>query len=226
MSWKTQWFLWRYKFFLAAWNGRNLRKIVWTQSIRLHEQKLPPNQWTKLFYFIKNLNTRLNRAWYFFDILKFVFFCPKLRKPRAFCAKFISLVCELRIIEKPFGSKALRIILLQRHNKCCDVISFSWRREQTVYLCKIFWTQFVCMTKNRPNRLRIKIYGKMPVEKLNILSTYMQFSTQHILLKNIREFCVAIPVGWIRQNASNIWQKNWIKHRNTHCTFENKNKKV
>ena len=47
----------------------------------------------------------------------------------------------------------------------------------------------------RANRLRIKIYGKIPVEKFNILSTYMQFFTQHILLKNIREFGMAIPVG-------------------------------
>ena len=46
---------------------------VWTQSIRLQKQKLPPKQWTKLFYFIKNLNTRHNKAWYFFQILKFVF---------------------------------------------------------------------------------------------------------------------------------------------------------
>ena len=47
----------------------------------------------------------------------------------------------------------------------------------------------------RANRLRIKIYGKIPAEKFNILSTYMQFFTQHILSKNIREFCMAIPVG-------------------------------
>ena len=177
---------------------------VWTQSIRLQEQKLLPKQWTKLFYFIKNIwIPNLTNPDIFFRYWS-SFFCPNLRKPRAFCAKFISLVCELRIIEKPFGSKALRIILLQRHNNCCVVISFSWRHEQTVHLCKIFWTQFVYMTKNTAKRLRIKIYGKIPVEKFNILSTYMQFFTQHILFKNIREFCMAIPVGWIRQNASNI----------------------
>ena len=225
MSWKTQWFLWRYKFFLAAWNGRSLRKIVWTQSIRLHEQKLPQKQWTKLFYFIKNLNTRLNRAWYFFDILKFVFFVQSYASLGHFAQNLLVLFANLESSKNHLVVKPYELFCF-KDNKCCGVISFSWQLEQTVYLCKIFWTQFVCMTKNRPNRLRIKIYGKIPIEKLNILSTYMQFSTQHILLKNIREFCVAIPVGWIRQNASNIQKKNWIKHRNTHCTFENKNKKV
>ena len=43
-------------------------------------------------------------------------------------------------------NEAFRIILLQRHNKFCGVI--IQRHKKTVYLGKIFRTQFDCMTEN------------------------------------------------------------------------------
>ena len=145
MSWKTQWFLWRYKFFLAAWNGRSLRKIVWTQSIRLHEQKLPQKQWTKLFYFIKNLNTRLNRAWYFFDILKFVFFVQSYASLGHFAQNLLVLFANLEssknhLVVKPYElfcfkdtiNVAALLVFLGSLNRQCicvkyfELSSFAW----------------------------------------------------------------------------------------------------
>ena len=61
---------------------------------------------------------------------------------------------------KTIGSEAFRTILLQGHNQFYGVITFSQRYKKTVYLGKIFWTQFDNMTNKKPNSLVIMIYGK------------------------------------------------------------------
>ena len=61
---------------------------------------------------------------------------------------------------KTIGGEAFRTTLLQGHNQFYGVITFSQRYKQTVYLGKIFWTQFDDMTNKKPNILGIKIYGK------------------------------------------------------------------
>ena len=105
----------------------------------VYAKKLPRKKWTELFYLITNLKTRLNRT--YFSRYWSSRFCPKLRK--GIWHKFSGLTCEQTI-----DSEAFRVILLQRHNKFCGVISLSWRHKQTVYLGKLLWTQFVCVTKN------------------------------------------------------------------------------
>ena len=68
---------------------------VWTRSIRLHEQKLPPKQWTKLFYFIKNLNSRLNKAWYFFSDIEVRFFVQSYASLGHFAQNLLVLCANL-----------------------------------------------------------------------------------------------------------------------------------
>ena len=59
-----------------------------------------------------------------------------------FHRKLIRFHCKKRTIS------SLLYYSLQRHNKFCVVIIFSQPHKQAVYLGKIFWTQFDCMTEN------------------------------------------------------------------------------
>ena len=80
----------------------SLRKIRWTELIRLHKQKLP-----KKIVIRTKLKSTLYIA-YFRDI-----------KVRTFCAKFSGLKCELRIFEKPLVVKPSELFCFK------DTINFT-----------------------------------------------------------------------------------------------------
>ena len=105
-------------------------------------------------------------------------------------------------LRKTIGSEAFQTILLQGHNQFYGVITFSQRYQQTVYLGKIFWTQFDCITNKKPNSLGIKIYGKYQWIKKFDKHLYPMRYTSYAIKQNIQEFCMTIPVDWISQNES------------------------
>ena len=153
---------------------------------------------TRLLNFINNLKSRLYVA--YFSRYWSSRFCPKLRKGH-FVQNLVVLITNLES-SKTIGSEAFRTILLQGHNQFYGVITFSQRYKQTVYLGKIFWTQFDCMTNKKPNSLGIKIYGKYQWIKKFDKHLYPMLYTSCAIKKYIQEFCMTIPVDWISQNES------------------------
>ena len=124
----------------------------------MHKRKLPKKIVirTRLLNFINNLKSRLYVA--YFSRYWSSCFCPKLRKGH-FGQNLVVLNANLES-SKTIGGEAFRTTLLQGHNQFYGVITFSQRYKKTVYLGKIFWTQFDNMTNKKPNSLVIMIYGK------------------------------------------------------------------
>ena len=89
---------------------------------------------------------------------------------------------------KTIGGEAFRTTLLQGHNQFYGVITFSQRYQQTVYLGKIFWTQFDCITNKKPNSLGIKIYGKYQWIKKFDKHLYPMLYTSYAIKKIYNNF--------------------------------------
>ena len=152
----------------------------------MHKRKLPKKIVirTRLLNFINNLKSRLYVA--YFSTCWSSCFCPKLRKGH-FVQNLVVLNANLES-SKTIDSEAFRTILLQGHNQFYGVITFSQRYKQTVYLGKIFWTQFDCMTNKKSNSLGIKIYGKYQWIKKFDKHLYPMLYTSYAIKKIYKNF--------------------------------------
>ena len=121
-------------------------------------------------------------------------------------------------LRKAIGSETFRTILLQGHNQSYGVITFSQRYKQTMYLGKIFWTQFDGMTSKKPNSLGIKIYGKCQWIKKFDKHLYPMLYTSSALKKIYKNFAwlfLLIELVKMSQKREKLKRKT--------LTFEHKN---